>query len=314
MTSLLEIRLKEKPWVKLVNLKNQTLNFVQQHQALLKALLLVFIAIVFFIGIAFPETIQNNFFSRQRWFGLTSVALYILFSLIFVLLTKWSWFQSVAVLVQSNLLMLFTFAYFLRLNFREVIVSGFSLHTSLLSIPLALLIFLVNYHLFQNSSRVPLWLIVPQVMLFALQAFSVLSFTDSFLLSRVSFSSDWLNLLFNIHPFVWLALAGLSIATINVLSYNLEKLSDFWKILAIFSFLIIQIMVFIYLIQFVDWFLSLTYWHLTLLTIIVWDWLYSSMLIIAKKLPDNKFYARLTVSTIYHLVLLLVVLLMPQFI
>ena len=314
MTNLLEIPLKEKPWVKLLQLKKQTLDFLQQHQALLKALLLVFIAIVFFIGTAFPETIQNNFFSRQRWFGLTSVALYILFSLIFVLLTKWSWFQSVAVLVQSNLLMLFTFAYFLRLNFREVMIAGFSFHTSLLSIPLALLIFLVNYHLFQNSSRVPFWLIIPQVMLFALQAFSVLSFTDSFLLSRVSFSSDWLNLFFNIHPFVWLALAGLAIATISVLSYNLEKLSDFWKVLAIFSFLIIQTMVFIYLIQFADLILKLTYWHLTLLTLIVWDWLYNSLMIIAKKIPDSRFYARLTVSTIYHLVLFLVVLLIPQFI
>jgi len=313
MTSLLEIPLKEKSWEKILDFKNQTLDFLEQHQAILKASLLVFIAIIFFVGIAFPETIQTHFFSRQRWFGLTSVILYLLFSLIFVLLTKWSWFQSIAVLVQSNLLMLFSFAYFLRLNFREIIIGEFSFHTSLLSIPLALLIFLVNYRLFQDSSRVPFWLIIPQVLLFALQAFSVLSFTDSFLFSRVNFSSDWLNLLFNIHPFVWLTLAGLAIAVISVFSYNLEKLSDFWKIMAIFGFLIIQTMVFVYLIQFADLALKLTYWHLTLLTLIVWDWLYNSLFIIAKKIPDPRFYVRLTVSTIYHLILLLIVLLIPQF-
>ena len=82
MTSLLEIPLKEKSWEKLLNFKNQTLDFLEQHQAILKASLLVFIAIVFFVGIAFPETIQTHFFSRQRWFGLTSVILYLLFSYI----------------------------------------------------------------------------------------------------------------------------------------------------------------------------------------------------------------------------------------
>ncbi len=306
-----EINLKEDIPKRIKNFSQKLTKFASNQQVLLKALFLSFVATIFFVGISFPDLWQSYFLFRQRWFGLISIAIYILSSLIFVLITNWGVFRSISVFIQSNILALFAFAYFLRLNIRDILIFGFSFNTAFLFLILSGLIFLVNLNLFGENKRQH-WLLIPQVMLFALQAFSLLSFTDTFITSRVSFSSDWLNVLFNIHPFFWLTLCGLAITTITVFSYKIDSLKEFFKVFGIFAFCIIQIIFLIYIIVFIDISLNLTYWNLTLMTLIFWDWLDGNFRIIAQKLEDSKFYPRLTISTIYHFILFLIVLLAPQ--
>jgi hypothetical protein len=150
------------------------------------------------------------------------------------------------------------------------------------------------------------------VILFALQGYSFLSLTGTYVTDSTSFSSDWLNILFNLHPFFWLTLSALAIATISVLSLKITKTQDLLKFFGLFGFLMVQGILMIYLTNFVDFNLNLTYWNLALMALIYWDYLDSPLKIISQKMEDTKYYSRLTVSTIYHAGLFLLVMLAPQ--
>ncbi len=288
-----------------------SLKNLQRNQPLLKSLILTLIAAVFFLGVYYADIWQSQLVFRQRWFGLACIGVYTLVSYLLAIFSSWDRPRILSAWIQSNLLTLISFAYFLRLSNRELEVWNFSFNTGLIFVALIGLIFLVNYNLFGKNQR-QLWLLLPQVVLFALQGFSFLSLTGTYITDSTSFSSDWLNLLFGLHPFLWLTTSGLAIAAISVLSLDLIKKDQLLRFLALFSFLMVQGVLVIYLVNFTDLGLSLTYWNLALMTLIFWDYLDTPLRIVAHKLEDPKYNSRLAVSTVYHALLLLLVVFAPQ--
>lgn len=311
-TSLLnEIRLRDtfgqkirKIWVFLVAQ-------ARTHQPILKAIILTVISLVFFVGFWYPEAWQPYLGLKQSWFAAICIASYLLTSAVLVWLSEWDNFRRTTVWIQSNLLMLVAFAYFLRTSYRMVSILGVSVHTGWIFIILAGLILLVNYNLFGKNRRFQ-WLLLAQVILFALQGYAFLSLTDTYITDGISFTSDWLQIFFNLHPFFWLTLSALAIAAITILSLQLPKKQDYLRFFGLFAYLMVQGILLIYLVNFIDVTLYLTYWNLALMALVYWDYLDGPVRTISQKLEDDRFYARLAVSTVYHGLLMIIIALAPQ--
>lgn len=309
--SLNEYKLKVRLVNKIKLFALASYNIAKANSHFFSAFILTFISVIYYVGILYPSTWQPQLAFRQSWFGIICILIYIITSILLVFFSKLNNFRKVSTWIQSNILMIISFAYFLRLSHREFIINNLNLSTGFIFIFLALLIFLVNYNLFGKNERKE-WLLIPQVVLFALQGYAFLSLTGTYITDSTSFSSDWLNILFNLHPYFWLAISALSIAIISILSLDFLSIELLFKFLGLFSFLMIQGILVIYLINFVDVNLYLTYWNLALMALVYWDYLNSPLKTIIHKIEDNRFITRIVVSTFYHGALFLLIVLAPQ--
>jgi hypothetical protein len=257
---------------------------------------------VFFLVIGYPQLFENLEFFRQRWFGIAVFLISLLITYVSCFYSDWSLKKRLSIWIQSNLLLLFSFAYFLRLNNSAIELPGLTLTTGLIFIPLTLLIFFTNYFLF-SGKRLNLGLLLPIVLLFILYSYSFIGFLDADRTFVRNFSQDWLSLLFNLPPFIWLLICSFSITLVTVLNVRQSKSGKIAFFGLIVFILMTQIIIAVES-------LNTTYWYQTLLVVVSWDFLYGPVKTILSETKDSKYQPRLAVSTIYHMLIFIVILLL----
>jgi len=164
--------------------------------------------------------------------------------------------------------------------------------------------------LFLDIIKNKMHLIFIQIYLFSIATFGFFEFISADRTITREFFSDFIEYIFNtIHPFAWLFFTSLSITVVSIATINTENLKRLVKIGGVFCFLIFQLLIAVYLLSMTPFAEGrLTYWYITFLVLIVWDFLYQAIVGIAKDSYDLQYNNRIVFSGIYHLFLFLLVL------
>jgi hypothetical protein len=281
------------------NLRSNLLYFLKTYKAYITATVLSILSAWFFLVIGYPNLFAKLPFFTQRWFGLGILTACLVTTYLACYYSNWKLTKFWSVFVQSNLITLFSFAYYLRLNNSILGVGNVIISTSLVFIPLTALIFLVNLNLF-GSKESKIYLILPQVLVITLYTFSFLSFINLDRTDVRDFSQDWLLFLFNLPLIFWLVLGSVAIALVSTLNSNVGFDRRKIGLVVLFGFLIFQALCLIYSLRF-------TYWYQTLLLIVVWDFLFHPFKLIMNQVKDPKFRPKMVVSSFYHAFLFFIV-------
>lgn len=282
------------------SLSERLLEIVQHHFSSVIAGNLTLFTFFFFIIIEFPQAFQGIPGFSQRWYGLTLLFLYVGVTYFLCFFSNFQKHRAWAVWLQTNILVIFSLLYYVRLNSRDFALFGVTLTTSQIFIPISVLIFLVNQNLFGKHKN-KIYLLAPQVLLFALNIFSLLSFIAIDRTNLRNFSQDWLIQVFSAPDWLWLLLLTLAVSAISVLNLNMEKRQRvilFTSVMTLMLFPIFQI---------INKF-SILYSYKTVLALIIWDLVYLPLRLSALKIPDPRFRFKLVLSTSYHLALILIIL------
>lgn len=256
------------------------------------SIILTILASSFFLIISTPQIFQNVQFFQQRWFGLSVVIVSVLFIWISTRWKRWSRWHSFSVWIQGSVVLLYAFAYFIRLNQSQLSVIGINVNTSIVFIPLTLLIFVVMYNLYRLPT-LPKPSLLAIILLLFLQSFSIFSFIKLDRTGSRDFSQDWVANIFEINPFYLILLTTTLIAIISVINIKLEEVKLRLLATLVFFFMIFATIVVIYALPF-------NYWYKTLLALVTWDFLYRPLKQIFNGVNDSKFGDKLGVSVGYH--------------
>jgi hypothetical protein len=290
--------------------KNQTL---QPESARISPLLQVLIRIkapaisiviavlsaVFFGAIGFKNI---SFISAvgQRSIGLLVLSGIFLLTFLACYYSGWSTFKKYSVWLQSNLLTFFSFAYFIGINAVNISVFNITLNTGFAGGLFSILILLVNLNLFGKNQR-KMYLVVPQIILFGLQTFSFINLIEKDKTALRAFTTDWIELIFNVNNNLWLVLCAVSISIVSILSFQLKSLNKNLLFAGIFAVLNLEALFAI------DNVAGLSYWYKALLFLVFWDFIYNPFFTISNDIKDPSFRAKLIISTVYHLILIFVI-------
>ncbi len=300
--------LKTPAWLTQANLQlqvqtlgKQLQKILAEHYRLTISLIQALLAAWFFLVIGFKSLFISLPFFSQRYFGILILGLAVSFSLLAALIYKQRWWESLSIWIQSGLLTFYSFAYYLRISFTEFKFLNLDLNTGLVFIPLIMLIFLVNWNLFDRDSK-KVYLLVLQIFVIIGQTFSFLNLLQADRTEIRAFSQDWLTTIFKLNNIYWLFLSSLSIALLSILSFKLVGIKKNLGLLVVFFVLCSQVILLIYN------FNNFTYWYKTLLFVVFWDYIFNPFYTIASKISDPKFRPKLIISTFYHFILFLIIL------
>jgi len=283
----------------LVFFKNDKLTIAAFGLSLIAGALLL---VVSFASRFYPlNSVEREIFSVRVW----AVGLFVLYAFAtyaVCFLQGWKVFKAFSVFIQSNLLMLIALAFMLRLNNQPISFFGINIFTGMIFLPITFLIFFVNLNLF-HKQKPRLILIVPQVLLFFVQAFSLINFLVENKVSVLAFRDPLVEYVLNLPVYAWLFICAISVSVVSV--FNLEIVKRTNKILAGFLFLILM---------FAGLFavnsLSIdSYWYKTFLMLVFWDFLFNPLKVIFEERLDSKFFVKLGVSVFYHSLLMLLIVL-----
>jgi hypothetical protein len=276
--------------------------FYTENLGLIVATSLALLSGFFFLVIGYPDIFNSIPSFRQRWFGLCIFGICLLLTYLSCFYSHWKMLKSISVWMQSNVLLFFSFAYYLRLNNSDVGILGQKFDTGLVFIPLVVLIFTVNYNLFTTNKK-RLLLVIPQVLLFCLQTFSFIGFLGIDRTTSRDFSQDWLSNVFNLPPLVWLLICAMAIGLVSVLNMKLQSLRKVLAFGLIFFVICFQILIAINT-------LNTSYWYKSLLFLVCWDFLFTPFAAVVNRVIDPKYKPKLSVSTMYHIGLFLLILML----
>jgi hypothetical protein len=281
----------------------QTIKTILSHLVAYKALILATL-VALFSGLFFL-TINNLEFINipaisQRSVGIFTLAIIFLITFLATYYSSKTPLEKLALWLQSNLVTFFLFAYFIGINAVNIYILNFTLNTALAGILFTFLIFFVNYNLFGSNVR-RMSLIVPQIILISLQTYSFINLLQTDKTSLRDFSTDWISVIFNINNTYWLIFCGLAISLISIFSFQTKSVSKNIMFISILTILNIETLFAINNIA------GLSYWYKALLFLIFWDFIYNPLNVIIKEEKDLSFRPKLIISTVYHLILFVVV-------
>jgi hypothetical protein len=273
--------------------------FFEKNKSIISAGILAMLAVVFFLIIRFPEFFRPIHYFSQRWYGVAVLAIYLCVSYILCNIQDWSRSKLLSIWLQTNILFLFSIAYFLRVNNNSITFSTIDISTGLVFIPLTIFIFLVNRNLF-GKNIMSLAHNLGQVMLVSLCVFSLVYYIEIDNTSQRSFSNDFLLQVFRLPTYIWLVVGAFTISIISTLSLKVKEWVN--SLYVFLFFLITTIQTEIILNN-----LNLGYWAKTLIVVIVWDYLFNAILSFLKYPDYNRHKIKLIVSTVYHIFLLVII-------
>jgi len=281
-------------------------NFIDKYSFVFVALILSSLAGFLYSIVGFRSLYEVIPFFRLRWFLLGFISLYLGVSFLGSFNGKYTLRESFEIWVNSFLMLMVSFIYYARINFfTNFPVLGLDLSSRMVFIPLTLLIFLINFNLFGKRSR-SLVFTAPQILLIALQGFSFISTINTDVTFERDFSVVWLQWLFDVPIFWWLVISAFFISFVSISSLKL-KIKDALLYLGLFFVLSLQAILSIYILQ-------ITYWYQAILFLIIWDFLFVPVVMIALKKSDLKFMPKLWISSFYHLFLFTLIILFLSFI
>jgi hypothetical protein len=265
--------------------------------------LLTAVALVFFVVIGFPEFFSQVPLFQQRWFGIGTLLFYSLLSTTIFSSKSVSKIRRIGLWLNSFLLMFFSALYFIRLNNSPFELIALTINTKFIFVPLTAFIWYVNTVLLEttkNKSWFPS--LVGQIILIGLTAFSLVYYFDIDATSQREFQLDALEAIFELPLYVLIIFAATTGSFISSLSLKIKKNIDFITIFLFFFTTFLQVGIILNN-------LMLGYWAKTLIFLIMWDFIYKPTLNYLKH-PNEKFFTkRLYLSTIYHVGLVFLVLL-----
>jgi hypothetical protein len=280
-------------------LKTNIRHFISVHKGIIAAYLLTILVILFFFIIGFPQFFNSVRYFSQRWFGISVVFIYLIISLILCHLQKWTRLRLFSTWLQTNILFLFSIAYFIRLNNSSLNFSTFEISTELVFIPLSIFIFFVNKNLFESNKTTVIYTL-GQVILISLCVFSLVYYIEIDNTAQRAYSNDFLLKLFKLPTYIWLVLSAFTIGLISTLTLKLKDSINFISVFLFFFLTTIQTEIILSNLNF-------GYWAKTLVLITVWDYLFNAVLSFLIHPDYNKHKAKLIISTLYHIALLAII-------
>lgn len=282
------------------------LETIKSHVPLIVALNLSILYVLFFLVITTPEVFESLEFYRTRWFALGIIALGFVTTYFGSFWNKnaTSRIHSYIIFVHSIIITLFSFGYLIRLNNGGIQIFDVNIATSIIFIPIAVLVFVVNYNLFSNSSHAQL-VTVSQALLIILFSYSIGGFLEIDSTAARTFNQGWLSVVFDWPAWFWVAIASTTVWFVSL--RNIVQAFPDRKIIYYIAYLVVtvQLLLAVYLINF-------TYWYQTLLALIAWNFVYTNFYSLMTKKNDLKYRPRLTISVVYHIVLFILVLYVGQ--
>jgi len=286
----------------LQTIKNTLISFYKQNQSIIGSLILTVIVLIYFISFTFPSFFENIEYLKPKNIFTACFSLHLLISYTFTFFKITDIRKQITAWINLNLFTLVTFVYFLRLegsnlNFNFI---NLNLSTSLVMVFFVILNFSLGYYILAEKA-IDFWMQMSKVFISTLFFYSWISFLNLDNTQSREFLSDYLNNLFSLSPIFWLLIGAFVIAFQTSFSIEIKQLKT-QIITWIFSTIIFyQILVLINIFSF-------SYWYKTLMFIVLWDFLVKPVSKVLLKTYDDKFTPKLIAHTVYHLILLAIVL------
>ena len=280
-------------------LLNRTLFGLENTRGWWSSIVITSLSGGFFLIISSPKLFVNIEYFNQRWFGLSVLIAALLFIWFTSSWARWSRWHSFCIWFQASTLLIFSFVYFLRLNQNQISIGGLNLNTSIIFIPLTLLIFTVSFLLY-TQPKLPNIVLLAVVGLYFLQGFSIVYFVNNDRTGLREFTQDWLSRISEINPIIVISIISVVIGFTSVINLNLNKTRlNIWAI-CIFTLSMLAVIISIQGLPF-------TYWYKTLLALVAWDFLYRPFKQVFSTVTDSKFSDKLAISVIYHGILTIII-------
>lgn len=274
----------------------KTKKFCLKYSPYLVAIFISALSFFFFLTVSYFEFFSRNQFLNLRVYGIFSSVVIMLSTYLVSFLSKWGFWKSILVWVQSNFLILFAFAYFLNINNKNF-------HPLAITV-LVFLIFLTILNLFSEKYFENLYLLFAKIFLFALTTFAYLEFLATNRIQSIEFNQELLAEFFNLSPLVWLVITAFAMSLFSTYSFQLKN----WKSNLLYGFFFFSL-TFQLLLSINSTILhNFFYWDKAILLAIIWNFLYTRIYTLAKLQPDSKFWAKTYLATGYHIFLILLVL------
>lgn len=283
----------------------KALKLADQYRHIIFAFFISLISLSVMLVSAYPIITRQVLFSFG--FEIETIVRYIFLNLNLVLfgvillsytfsknsITGKIWYAIVGLVIQFSLL-----AYFFSIAQDSYYIVAIPV--------LTLLIYNAHYYLL-SKQYMPYFEILIYVVLFALQAFSLQEF-----LANISIGQSQIDLNFLQSPLLYYNLTWLLIGILAITVLTLYHLKPVNRDQAITFFVLIFVIFFQ-----ISWFLynirlnNFIYWQQMIVFVIIWDFLYMPFKMIMHRIKDDRYTARFTVYSIYHLILMVLVLLSP---
>jgi hypothetical protein len=250
----------------------------------------------FFAIVAFPHyfTKLPNF--GQRTYGI-GILVVVLLTVTGGVCIRYSTYPQRAITwLRVIIPIVFSYAYFLRVTAASFNFFGIVLSTHITCIPLVLLITGCTWFII-SQKHIPFGFLVGQIVVLAMQTYSLLGFLDFDRTDKRLFAQDWLSQVFSLNSNIWLLLTSFGVAIVTIMSFDILHTRKNIVYCIIFGSLIFQGLFMIHALD------NQFYTYQTLLFLILWDFLYYPFKVIVTGYKDDQYTPRLIWSCTYHLVL-----------
>lgn len=255
----------------------------------------------FFLIIAFPRYLSQLPSFSQRLYSTYILVAIVVFVSLGVLIKYTTYPQKIVAWLRIIIPIIFSFAYFLRVSAVQFNLFSLNLSTHITLVPLVVLITGSTWYII-SQKHIPFSLLLGQIVILAIQTYSLLGFLDFDRTDKRLFSQDWLSQLFSLNNSIWLILCSFGVSVVTVMSFDVSNTRKNLKYVLIFTVLIFQGLFMIYTLD------NQFYTYKTLLFLIFWDFLYYPFKTIIKGTEDIRYAPRLIWSGLYHIFLFVLVL------
>ena len=243
----------------------------------------------------------------QRWLSLAFFCAYFLVSLVFTALSKRALLDKVRMMVETNLIAIVTFVYFLIVN-KQVLFGPIT--TGIVAIPLFALVYFVNRSLFLPSSATKELVVKTNPIIYFFENLLISVYVQAminfFLVDRTSvrnFSTTWLGFIFKIDTSSWLIV---NVALLTALLVIKVKNTNWKHQLLQTVIFVASLSQFLFLLENVT-IAKFSYWHKAILITILVDFLIYIFRVISGELNGDQFKARARLSAVYHAIAMFLV-------
>lgn len=274
--------------------------FYSLNVAIFTSIWIASLSLLFFISVAYQDffSLYFNFF-RVRWFGISVLIVLALLTLLTSYLKHQKRIVFLLTWLESNILTIISYSYLLGIENKSFypFIIGF----------LTALILLVNFDLFGRKDY-HFYILVIQVLLFSLQSFSWINLLAASRVEVINFHEDLLSNILKLPSWLWLAVSALGITLITISSFGAITVKKTLIYTPLLFYIFFQMFLVVENLNFANFF----YWQKTLLFLIFWDFVYLPLKFIIEDTKDDKYQPRLVVSTMYHIILVLIIYFSPN--
>ena len=262
----------------------------------LTATLLGAFAGIIFILLGFPEIVNTLPTGLNvQTLSLIFFSGYAFVTLLLGYFGPWSKRRGLSMWIQSNILLLYSLIYYLRLNTTTFTFESLTLNRGFTFFPLLILLFLVNRNLYAQAKK-KTYLLIAEILLIHVSTFSLLNLLDTIPADFSTSNNLLLRVIFEIPQTVWLVVGGVFTSVLTTLNLRLSRYRE------VFLFTGFGGSVFIATTLVLNA-LTLSYWYQALLFVVFWDFAYHLLAPVGQHRQEKNYLAKLLISGGYHLVL-----------